>query len=133
MSGLIGRRAVLAGGGAALITGLCGRSAAADTLSRGDLAEDVAIVRQALALHPGLYRYARPATVPARLEAFGAAFGAAARPKNAICCSPAFSRPSAAGTAMRTSTTRRRRLPPSCSNGLPACRFVSLGSARRWW
>lgn len=77
MSGLIGRRAVLAGGGAALITGLCGRSAAADTLSRGDLAEDVAIVRQALALHPGLNRYARPATVAMRLEAFGAAFGAA--------------------------------------------------------
>lgn len=41
---------------------------AADAPSPGDLKGDIAILRQALALHPGLYRYATPAQVSARID-----------------------------------------------------------------
>lgn len=45
--------------------------------SRADLADDVRILRQALTLHPGLHRYARPARVEERLLRFERAFLAA--------------------------------------------------------
>lgn len=41
---------------------------AADGPSPADLKGDIAILRQALALHPGLYRYATPAQVAARIN-----------------------------------------------------------------
>ena len=46
--------------------------------SRADLADDVRVLREALALHPGLYRYAGPAKVEERLRRFERAFLAAA-------------------------------------------------------
>ena len=63
------RRQLLAAGGAAV---LCGATA-----SPADLRDDIAVVRRALALHPGLYRYATPPEVEARLEALGPDFAAA--------------------------------------------------------
>lgn len=53
---------------AALATApLLPRLACAAELPAADLATDIAILRQALALHPGLYRYNTPAEVDARL------------------------------------------------------------------
>jgi hypothetical protein len=60
------REAILSLGAAALSPALS--SAAAD------LAGDVAILRQALALHPGLYRYNSPRAIEARLAALEPAF-----------------------------------------------------------
>jgi hypothetical protein len=59
------RRQLIAASAAGLLT-----SAAAPI----DLKGDVQIVRRALALHPGLYRYATPAEVDGRLEALERAF-----------------------------------------------------------
>lgn len=62
--------------GAGVLAGLAARSASADTPTPGDLADDIAIMRDALALHPGLHRYADPAQVEARLARLKAAFAA---------------------------------------------------------
>lgn len=53
------------------------RSIAADAPTRADLAGDVDIMRQALALHPGLYRYNSPRQVDAALAALRSRFAAA--------------------------------------------------------
>ncbi|GLR46313.1 S41 family peptidase [Sphingomonas astaxanthinifaciens] len=71
------RRTFLQGSGAALLTGLSARSLAADRPDPADLAGDVAILREALKLHPGLYRYNSPAAFEARLQRFSADFTAA--------------------------------------------------------
>lgn len=71
------RRTFLKTGGAAALGGLAARSWAADLASPGDLAGDVAILRQALTLHPGLYRYQTPQAFEARLQRFGKDFTAA--------------------------------------------------------
>ncbi|SFJ07947.1 Peptidase family S41 [Sphingomonas sp. NFR04] len=52
---------------------------AVDGPTAADLKGDVAILREALALHPGLYRYNSPAQIEARLAQFEAAFVAASR------------------------------------------------------
>ena len=41
---------------------------AADAPTLADLKGDIAILRQALTLHPGLYRYATPTQVAARID-----------------------------------------------------------------
>lgn len=65
-----------------LLAGLAASAAAAPASapsepSRADLAGDIAILRDALALHPGLYRYGSPRAVAARIDAFAPAFVAA--------------------------------------------------------
>lgn len=61
-----------------LLAGLAVLPAAAyATPAAPDLAGDIAILRQALALHPGLYRYAGPAAVEARIDQLAIAYGAA--------------------------------------------------------
>lgn len=57
---------------------LQGLGARAGGLAAGDLRGDVEILRQALTLHPGLYRYASPATVAGWLAHFEREFVAAA-------------------------------------------------------
>ncbi|GAA4038548.1 S41 family peptidase [Sphingomonas rosea] len=71
------RRTFLQAGGAALLAGMGARSWAADVPTTRDLAGDVAILREALKLHPGLYRYQSPAAFEAKLARFGQAFVAA--------------------------------------------------------
>ena len=71
------RRTFLQGGAAALVSGLSARSWAADVPAASDLAGDVRILREALELHPGLYRYNSPAEFEAKLERFGREFTAA--------------------------------------------------------
>ena len=68
------RRTFLKAGAAAALSGLAGRSWAADTPAPADLAGDVAILREALKLHPGLYRYNSPAGFEDRLQRFAAEF-----------------------------------------------------------
>ena len=63
---------MIAAAGAAL---LLPRIAAAATPA--DLRSDIAILREALKLHPGLHRYATPAQVAARIDALEPAFVAA--------------------------------------------------------
>ncbi len=46
-------------------------------LSAADVMDDIEVVRRALALHPGLYRYSTPREVADRLDRLHAAFGAA--------------------------------------------------------
>ena len=53
------------------------RAIGADAPTRADLAGDVDIMRQALALHPGLYRYNSPRQVDAALTALRPRFSAA--------------------------------------------------------
>ena len=50
---------------------------AATAPTASDLAGDIAILREALALHPGLYRYNRPAEISARIDHLASAFPAA--------------------------------------------------------
>lgn len=50
---------------------------AATAPTRGDLRGDIAILRLALGLHPGLYRYAAPGVVEARIDRLEAAYVAA--------------------------------------------------------
>lgn len=64
------RRTVVQAGTAAALLGLAGRSGAADAANARDLAGDIAIVREALALHPGLYRYNSPAMIETLLAWF---------------------------------------------------------------
>lgn len=71
------RRGFLAAAAGAAMTGWAGRSLAADAPSTTDLAGDVAILREALRLHPGLYRYNSPAQFEGRLQRFGAEYTAA--------------------------------------------------------
>ncbi len=76
------RHAVAALGAAAaspLAAPLIARATEAPTSA--DLRGDVAILRQALALHPGLYRYATPAQIEARLGQFESEFITAATPQ----------------------------------------------------
>lgn len=68
---MINRRHLLAGIGASLAT------PALSAPTRADLAGDVAILREALALHPGLYRYNSPREMAARIDALTPAFVAA--------------------------------------------------------
>ncbi|GAA4009745.1 S41 family peptidase [Sphingomonas humi] len=71
------RRTFLKAGGAAVLSGLSARALAADQPAPPDLAGDVAILREALKLHPGLYRYNSPAAFEGRLQRFAAEFSAA--------------------------------------------------------
>lgn len=65
MTTTITRRTLFAlGGGAMLLSHQVLRAAP----SSGELRDDITIVRQALTLHPGLYRYATPRQVEARLK-----------------------------------------------------------------
>ncbi|MEN3748278.1 S41 family peptidase [Sphingomonas sp. HF-S3] len=50
---------------------------AATAVTAGDLRDDIAILRQALALHPGLYRYASPREVAERIDRLEQVFLAA--------------------------------------------------------
>ena len=50
---------------------------AGDTPTAGDLNDDIAILREALRLHPGLYRYNSPAQIDARIDALEPAFAGA--------------------------------------------------------
>ena len=63
---------------AAALVGAPGSGASA---TPGDLRGDVSIIRRALALHPGVYRYAAPSDLDARLAAREMAFGAAPTPE----------------------------------------------------
>ncbi len=72
---MIDRRQMLAGLSATASMPFAAR--AAETPSATDLREDVAILRAALTLHPGLYRYTTPRELDARLAQFEAAFVAA--------------------------------------------------------
>jgi hypothetical protein len=75
---MIDRRQMLARLSAtAAATALPFAARAADGPTAADLKGDVAILREALALHPGLYRYNSPAQIEARLAQFGSAFVAA--------------------------------------------------------
>ena len=74
---MIKRRSFLKAGAGAALAGLAARSGAADLGTPRDLAENVEILRQTLALHPGLHRYASPRTMQAQIDAFGRAFAAA--------------------------------------------------------
>lgn len=69
------RRSFLVAGAAAVAMPFCARAAGAPTV--GDLKGDAAIVRQALALHPGLLRYNSPAQIAAGLDRFERDFLAA--------------------------------------------------------
>ena len=64
------RRSFLASSAATFASGLAARSHAADLPGAASLKEEVAILRQALALHPGLYRYQTVARYEARLARF---------------------------------------------------------------
>lgn len=72
---MIDRRQMLAGLSATVAMPFVAR--AADTPSAADLRDDVAILRAALTLHPGLYRYSTPLQLDARLAQFETAFIAA--------------------------------------------------------
>jgi hypothetical protein len=61
------RRQLIAATGGAILSG---------GASPADLRNDIQILRRALALHPGLYRYATPAEVDQRLAALEVAFAA---------------------------------------------------------
>lgn len=74
---MIDRRQMLAGLSATATLPFAAR--AADVPTATDLRQDVAILRGALALHPGLYRYNSPAQIAARLAQLEAAFVAAPR------------------------------------------------------
>ena len=52
-------------------------SAFSQTRSTADLRDDIALLRKALRLHPGLYRYNTPADVEARMAALEPAFAGA--------------------------------------------------------
>ncbi len=71
----IDRRTALTLGGAALLTTTTGLRAAP---SAGEYRQDAEIVRRALALHPGLYRYQTPRQFEARMRRFEADYVAAA-------------------------------------------------------
>lgn len=71
------RRAVLAGIGAGALASAGAHAqvaAPSPAPSAADLRGDVAILREALTLHPGLYRYTTPRAMAARLDAFTPAF-----------------------------------------------------------
>ena len=68
------RRSLVAAIAAEPLAGPLARAQGAATPA--DLAGDIAILRDALALHPGLYRYNRPAEIDARLTRLSRAFAA---------------------------------------------------------
>ena len=68
------RRQMIAALGATALIPTLARAAT----SPADLRGDIAILREALTLHPGLYRYASPAEVEARIAALETAFAATA-------------------------------------------------------
>lgn len=68
------RREMIAATGAAL---LLPTNSSATPPTDADLKGDIAILREALALHPGLYRYASPRRITARIDALEPAFIAA--------------------------------------------------------
>ena len=72
---MIDRRAFIAAGAAAFAM-----PASASEPTAAGLAGDIAILRQALTLHPGLYRYASPRIVEARIAALEPAFISAPGP-----------------------------------------------------
>ena len=65
------RRQMITATGAALLLPTAARATAAD------LRGDIAILREALTMHPGLYRYATPRMIAARIDALEPAFIAA--------------------------------------------------------
>lgn len=71
---MLNRRQMIAAGGATLLAAPATLRAAP---SAGELADDIGIVRRALALHPGLYRYQSPRQVDARLKRLGREFAVA--------------------------------------------------------
>lgn len=75
MQTTISRREILAMGSAGLLLPAGPLRAATST---SDLSQDIEIVRRALALHPGLYRYQSPREAERRLEQFGRDYLAAA-------------------------------------------------------
>jgi hypothetical protein len=64
------RRSFLKAGAASSLASLSGTGLALTAISRQDLVGDVAILREAIKLHPGLYRYNSSSQIQARLEAF---------------------------------------------------------------
>lgn len=62
------RRDFLKTGAAAALAGCSARSFAADMPTGADLSSDIGILREALKLHPGLYRYNRPAEIDAAVD-----------------------------------------------------------------
>jgi hypothetical protein len=64
------RRSFLKAGAATSFASLCGAGSPATSISQQDLAGDVAIVREALKLHPGLYRYNSQSQIEFKLKAF---------------------------------------------------------------
>ena len=71
------RRTMLKGVAGLALAPWSARSIAADAPARADLAGDIDIMRQTLALHPGLYRYNSPTQIEAALKALSADFAAA--------------------------------------------------------
>lgn len=71
---MIDRRTLLAGLGASASLPFVSRAASA---TPADLRGDIAILREALKMHPGLYRYNSPAQIAARIAALEPAFIAA--------------------------------------------------------
>ena len=59
------RRAMIAG---TVAMPFAARAAEADSPTAADMADDIEILRQALELHPGLYRYASPRETEARVN-----------------------------------------------------------------
>jgi len=64
------RRSFLKAGAATSLASLSGAGLALTSISRQDLVGDVAILREALKLHPGLYRYNSPSHIQTSLEVF---------------------------------------------------------------
>lgn len=71
------RRSFLKVSAATVLTGLAARSAAVEAVTTSNLAGDLAIVEQSLALHPGLYRYNSGREMQARTKVFGRDFATA--------------------------------------------------------
>ncbi|QIK97097.1 peptidase S41 [Sphingomonas sp. HDW15A] len=71
---MLSRRQTIAGGGATLLASHAGLRAGPGA---GEIADDIAIARRALALHPGLYRYQSPRQVEQRLQHLQRDFAAA--------------------------------------------------------
>lgn len=72
---MIDRRQILSALGATAIMPFAAR--ASDAPTAADLKGDIAILRQALALHPGVYRYNSPAQIADRIGELGRVFVAA--------------------------------------------------------
>lgn len=74
---MIDRRQLIAALGASAVMPFAARATGADIPTPSDLKGDIAILREALKMHPGLYRYNTPAQIAARIDALEPAFVAA--------------------------------------------------------